>query len=1124
MEGGPAAHGITVRVVAGGLTVRSVKVDVFGGSMNHVVLDSRSARARSWSGVRRKMPSQLSPQGGAARDAYPSSVLPGSGQDFKRRQRLLGQEDSAGLGLSRMNDGHEMWAGGRNGVMIVLTVAILATCGCTRTLYRRQADREANYLVREKSVGTPWEVPDSYTIQPDPRSRFFDRTDPDFPTLPPAGPDLYRYQLPQLRGRLAWQPERLPPTMPDEEGGGPTDETELPVPPLTPPGDAPPPPPPPATGAGEPASPVTHRQTSAGAVALVVYQEDGDPAPEEEFAADSRDLDPFERFIVSLGRERVRIKGLVVQPVDEKYWEAVPDDCLARMLEFESVRNEYAETFERPPSLEQLDAAPRATLPDLFELALLNSREYQRQKEILYERALDVALQRFAYATKFSQRGPAVDTTFTHSRFGGTTVNSLTVPSTLTGNKLMATGGTLVGQFANDVLLTFNGPTGFAADISSEMLFEITQQVLQRDILLEPLIQSERDLIYAARDYARFRKAFFLDIAEQYYAILIRYRQIEINSLNYFAQARNFQQQSAEVRSGISSAQNVIFLNQFERQVLRIVNSLIGDCIGLENSLDSMKLVIGLPTETPINIDLSELEQLTLRDTLEVSRAQAIRWLDRVEELREEVEAETHADMLTADYSLTERLIKWVWEREKIVDGDIDPREIFNERSLYLLSAARLGLIVAREELESAQKAEPPKQRILILQHQLDVIENELDLISRQLEHLEFVHSEHPAWEPSLRAYEEYQKRHDQLLEDLSTELEGRAELQAIILLIDRATELLAGCDTLAQDLDEVLFGRPIDTVELADTRARTDALIKFAQEVFSGARGGLPPIDISMDEAMLTGLVQRLDLMNQRGALADRWRDIKLAADSLRSNLSISATQTIGTDTNRPFSFSTDNATTRMRLGWDLPLNRKLERNAYRRSLINYNVGLRDLMRYEDTIKLNIRRQMRNLSLARIQYPNSVDVAALAEEQVISTRLQLIFGMQGVRADDLLGAYNDVRIALAEMVAARIGYITERARFAFELEALMLDDVGYWPEINDPDYQPRANRQFPANAGAAYGDFPSYLKVSHELRRMLHYPPPDGGNVFPPEDEERVEAMSAPDLAAPAETGLDER
>ncbi len=270
----------------------------------------------------------------------------------------------------------------------------------------------------------------------------------------------------------------------------------------------------------------------------------------------------------TIGRSQMKVKGLAVPAIKDEYWANIPKNCLALMLDFERVRTEYVETFGVEPDPELRDSSPRATMHDLFELALINSREYQRRKEILYQAALNVSIERFAYATKFALRGTTVDTTYSHLRSNGTTVNSLAVPSVFSGNKALATGGTLVGQFANDILLTFNGPDGFAADVSSELLFQITQQVFQRDILLEPLIQTERDLVYAARDFARYRKQFFLQIAVEYYGILRDYRRIEISAQNYFAQVRTFQQALEEVESGVSSAPNVIFLNEYERSAL----------------------------------------------------------------------------------------------------------------------------------------------------------------------------------------------------------------------------------------------------------------------------------------------------------------------------------------------------------------------------------------------------------------------------------------------------------------------------------------------------------------------------------------------------------------------------
>ncbi len=965
--------------------------------------------------------------------------------------------------------------------ILLFLVTIFALPSCNRTLYRRQADREANYLVREKSVGTPWQVPDTYTIQPDPRSRFFDPTDPDFPTLPPAGPHLYQYQLPLLE-----RAESLPSTLPDAAGPAPELPSPMPVP------DQPPEGSPGVSGIAAPAGPIQ----------LVAYQQDAAHGP-----VPAAPPDPFLEYVATLGVQKISVKELEPQPIGSKYWRDVPDNCLSRMLEFDSVRTEYEDTFDRAPDLALLETAPRVSLRELFDLALLNSREYQRQKEILYERALDVSLERFAYATKFSARGGTVDTTYTHLRSNGTTINSLAVPSTIAGNKLLATGGTLVGQFANDILLTFNGPTGFAADVSSELLLQITQSVFQRDILLEPLIQSERNLVYGARDFTRFRKEFFLDVASEYYGILREYRAIEIQAQNYFAQVRNLQQALKEVESKISTAPNIIFLNQFEQSVLRARSDLIRDCNQLELSLDDMKIAIGLPTETLINIDLAELDQLTLRDMIEVSREQASRWFLRLNALYQAAEEENHADMLSADYALAERLIKWLWDRGQVMRSSVDPRAVFMQRVVFQLDAARLDLLEERQALNESQSATPPKQRILIFQRQIEVIESELMLILRQIEYADALRLQDESLLRDKEMHRGFHTRFEDLLLSLSNALEGSPDDQVIIDLIDQATSLLAESETVSQDLDILLFGQHVQSVDWENTLARTKELILVTEQVFDEAGNRLPAVDISVDEAMITALVQRLDLMNERGSLADDWRDVKIAADELRSNLNLTASQSFRNDRNRPFDFSTDNATTRLGMSWDLPLNRKQERNFYRRTLINYNVGLRGLMQFEDGIKRNIRAQLRNLVQAREQYPISVASAALAEEQVMSTRLQLLLGMQDVRASDLVEAYNQSREALGAMVDLRIGYILERARFALELEDMMLDDTGFWPLINDPEYQPEPNGAYPWNAGCAYGDYPSYLKVSREYRRMLGYPPPGAG----------PDSLPAPDAAQSA-------
>jgi hypothetical protein len=745
---------------------------------------------------------------------------------------------------------------------------------------------------------------------------------------------------------------------------------------------------------------------------------------------------------------------------------------------------------------------------------LLNSREYQTQKENLYRAALSASLERYAYVSKFTATGNGVDTTYIHNRSNGITVNNLNVPSSLRGSKTLSTAGNVVAELANNILLTFNGPDGFAADVSSTLLFEVTQSVLQRDIILNSLIQAERDLVYAAREYARFRKEFFFDVAQTYYEFLKTYRNVDIQSLNYFAQVRAFQEQRAQVRTDFSEAPNPISVNQFEDRVLSGQRSVITACNSVEASLDRLKITIGLPTETRINVDLTELEELTRRDEIAVEKNRSRRWRDRLAtQLDRERTSINHVELLNINFRLSQGLVAWLTRRQELDPSTPDLTELKQLRSRFRLDLTRLQAETELRELEQAKQAgnqpaqapgpelnqtgdefaQPPSPRIIVFELQLKSIDALLNLILAQGQYYASIRGSDDVLDRFRQEYRNQETNVSQLDELFNEALQNPAELD-ITGLLDRANIVLSELIILREDLDAAIFSdRRPRVVTLEETLADSQQLLQQADDLFASVEEGLPAITITADEAMVTALVQRLDLMNRRGELADRWRNIKIAADELRSFLDLNARQIIRTEKNRPFDFSFRNATTRLNLSLDLPLNRRAQRNLYRRSLIDYNANLRGLQLFEDNIKFEIRNELRNLGLARVNYPINVAQAALAKEQVVSARRQLQLGAPNVRSLDLLDALRAQRDALVAVAATRIDYIIDRAQFALDLEAIMLDDLGYWPDLDRPDYQPEANLVYPWNAGSAYGDFPSFLKVSHELKRMLNYPPPYG-------------------------------
>jgi hypothetical protein len=152
--------------------------------------------------------------------------------------------------------------------------------------------------------------------------------------------------------------------------------------------------------------------------------------------------------------------------------------------------------------------------------------------------------------------------------------------------------------------------------------------------------------------------------------------------------------------------------------------------------------------------------------------------------------------------------------------------------------------------------------------------------------------------------------------------------------------------------------------------------------------------------------------------------------------------------------------------------------------------------MALEDNIKFDARQDLRQLDLDRVQYDISVISAALASERVYSTQLELALGLATVTARDFLEAQNDFRSSLSSVANGRLGYIVNRAQLALDLELMMLDDRGFWPELNNEQYQPAFNPLYPPNAGPTYGDLPSRVWPTKKIQRQLHVPRP-GYEIF---------------------------
>lgn len=914
-------------------------------------------------------------------------------------------------------------------------ICLAVAGGCSRTRYRTAADCDAYATLHQKTSLSPWHQP-GFTIDVDPRSRMFDPTPRDAPRLPAPEPTIYGYELPELSSTLE------KPARPTESGVE-------------------------AVTAGEPDQAAAQEPL---------------PAPDAPADSAAEAFPESESQGAAAGDEGQSAGAQTPPPIDRSNWEAIPPQALARMLEFDRVRSEYERTYKAPPDPSQRAAGPQFALEEFVELALLNSREYQTQKETLYRAALALTLERYDYRLKFSRGGPGgTDVNYSHAR-QGTTVNGLGVPSSAQLDRVLGTGGTLLARFANSVVLTFNGPTGFSADVSSEMFFNFSQAILQRDVIFERLTQAERNVIYATRTYVRFRKTMFVQLATDYFALVRNYRQIEIESQNYFSLVQALNQARAELVAGLRSR---IQVEQIEQSMLLGRSRLISTAVALERNLDRYKLTLGLPPEQLLNVDLAELNDLTLRDTAAVSAQVVLRTRERLAVERERPHPQ-RTELVNTAVVLGARLQDWLELESGLREGAAAPRELDELGARLQVDEARINADDDRQALQKDLQSEnPPPLRLF--QRTTDLVDSLDGVIRRQAELASalMLPAERTAEiENEARTLRE---RGAALRKRLAAALE-QAQLEQVPVLYEESGQLLADVEALLLR-SSALAGDDSAALTPEQALARTleqiDVLLARSEQLLSAARIDLTPIDIPVDDAMLTAIASRLDLMNQRGSLADSRRAVKLAADDLRSILNLNASETIGTPTNKPFDYTFDNSRTQLGLSFDLPLNRRAQRNSYRSQLVNYHAGLRTLMQAEDTVKLAVRNDLRDLGLASTQYQITVASAALASERVESTRLELSLGFPGVAARDFLEAQDAFRVALGGVADNHIGYMVNRMTFFLDLEALQIDDRGFWQQLRDEENQPEPLYGLPPEAGDPYGDLPPWVRYSPEVRGL---------------------------------------
>lgn len=640
-------------------------------------------------------------------------------------------------------------------------------------------------------------------------------------------------------------------------------------------------------------------------------------------------------------------------------------------------------------------------LDESQEIALLNSRDYQDQIENMYLRALSLTFQRYRFDVRpIGFGGEPASALFYENQPNDE--SNLELGTTRFGfSKLLPAGGQVVAELTNNTLWMFSG--GNNSNTATSLAYSLVQPLMAgagRETAMENLTQSERNVLYSVRDFARFRKTFYVSVVTGQ-----RPAPLPGNSLggDLAFLVGNQNSPSEGYFSILIALQR---LRNQERNV-RSLESLIGDLellreAGRASSLDVTQLESSLASARPVELSSRRI----FEDRLDRFKVQL--------GLPPETEVELD-DTLLKPFQF------------------VDPRLTGIERQLTDL-VLNVGLTEINESVdEMLTLSGMIKAPLADLGGEFDFVEGILPDRMLSTEDADAIRAE--------------------LDDDRKQVGEIRTVLDEVKASLVETKQLLqAGEELDAEQLSEILdVVRTIRRRFLAATRELTGVTIAVRLEKVT-----LKPVTFGREEAVRAGLRCRLDLMNRRGFLMDVRRRVEVAADRLEATLNLVVEGNVSTkpllQNDNPLGFRADESNYRVGVEVTTPLDRRRQRNEFRAAQISYQRARRSFMAAEDQVKLDIRRQHRlAVTQADIFEWNrrALKIAARELDQAIEMgeRPDAPAGGQGI---NISRALDNVLRAQNRLIESWVAYETSRLALYRDIGLMEIDERGLWLESDD--------------------------------------------------------------------------
>ena len=259
-----------------------------------------------------------------------------------------------------------------------------------------------------------------------------------------------------------------------------------------------------------------------------------------------------------------------------------------------------------PPPVPWAGADPMTiSLTDALQIVARNSREYQTQKETVFQAALDLDLERQEFRNTFAGSLGMLGQT---DRSTGKAAAGLEHRGALEWQRRLRTGASVTAQIGMDLvrLLTLDRSKAYGVFADATVTIPLLRGSGEL-VVTEPMTQAERNVVYAMLALERFKRVLAVRTASEYLGVLQQWDQVVNSGENYrrlIASGRRAR------RLADAGRLPEIQVDQARQDELRARNRWVVDRLAYRRRLDTFKTTLGLPTDARLEPDHETLKAM----------------------------------------------------------------------------------------------------------------------------------------------------------------------------------------------------------------------------------------------------------------------------------------------------------------------------------------------------------------------------------------------------------------------------------------------------------------------------------------------------------------------------------